>query len=171
MTSCATCGFDYDSLALSEIPATLRAFPGRFHALLAPVSDPAAARRPAPAVWSPLEYACHVRDVLLVQRDRTVRALVEEGPALPRMQRDERVALCHYSAQPVAQVLDQLGMAAVLLLLVFDDMAPAQWSRPLRYYGEADEERTVAWMARHTVHECLHHLGDIEAGLAALPSP
>jgi hypothetical protein len=30
--------------------------------------------RPQPHVWSPLEYGCHVRDMLLVQRERVLTA-------------------------------------------------------------------------------------------------
>jgi hypothetical protein len=36
--------------------------------------------RPEEGVWSALEYACHVRDVFLVQRDRLYTALVEDTP-------------------------------------------------------------------------------------------
>ena len=34
----------------------------------------------APDTWSALEYTCHLRDVMLVQRERVLRALVEECP-------------------------------------------------------------------------------------------
>ena len=34
--------------------------------------------RSAPDVWSPLEYACHVRDVLGVQRERMLRTQAED---------------------------------------------------------------------------------------------
>jgi len=128
-----------------------------------------AARRPAPGTWSALEYAAHLRDVLLVQRERAVRVLVEDGPSFPPMHRDERVALCRYSAQSVPEVLDQLAMAARLLALVFDGLDEAALTRPLRYNWPSPTVHDLAWMGRHTVHECRHHLLDVTEGLGPPP--
>ena len=49
-------------------------------------------RRPSPEQRSPIEYACHVRDVALMQRNRVYVALVEDEPSFKPMYRDERVA-------------------------------------------------------------------------------
>ncbi|MFI1154959.1 hypothetical protein [Streptomyces sp. NPDC020817] len=54
---------------------------------------PASASRPAPGIWSPLEYACHVRDVLLVQRERVLAARRSNTPVADPMGRDEHVAV------------------------------------------------------------------------------
>jgi hypothetical protein len=64
--------------------------------------------RPAPDVWSRLEYACHIRDVLLVQRERVL--MVRRGfddEALP-MGRDERVDHDGYNDQKPVDVALQL---------------------------------------------------------------
>jgi hypothetical protein len=127
-----------------------------------------ARRRPEAAVWSPLEYACHVRDVLLVQRDRVVLAQVEERPSAARMYRDERVELCGYSSQVVREALDQLSMAAGLCALVFDRLDDTAWSRPLVYNWPQPTERDLAWLGRHTVHEAHHHLHDVVGVLRRL---
>ena len=50
---------------------------------LAPLDDAAVRARPAPDVWSPLEYACHVRDVLR-RADRARRARAARGRARVR---------------------------------------------------------------------------------------
>ena len=42
--------------------------------------SPAVEARPAPGVWSPLEYACHVRDVFGVFDERLALALTEDHP-------------------------------------------------------------------------------------------
>jgi hypothetical protein len=84
-------------------------------------ADPAVvSRRPEPTVWSALEYACHVRDVLLVQRDRAVLAQVQESPGFARMYRDERVSICRYGAHAISEVLGQLAMAAERLRCAAD---------------------------------------------------
>lgn len=117
--------------------------------------------RPDPAVWSAIEYACHVRDVLLVQRDRAVLALVEESPSFARMYRDERVALCGYARQAMGDVLAHLAMAAELCAMVFEGLDEAGWSRPLVYNWPEAAELDLAWLGRHTLHEVEHHLQDI----------
>ena len=43
-------------------------------------ADPASRDRPAPDVWSPLEYACHVRDVHRVFAERVRLMLAEDDP-------------------------------------------------------------------------------------------
>ncbi len=99
-------------------------------------------------MWSALEYTCHVRDVLLVQRDRTVLALVETNPGFARMHRDERVGLARYDAHPPPQVADQLGVAAELCATVFEGLTADQWARPLIYNYPAPSPGTwPGWLA------------------------
>jgi hypothetical protein len=161
MDSCEQCGFAYASLTPSDIPSQIRAFPSRYSQALSDVPLPVARQRPEAGVWSALEYACHVRDVLLVQRDRAVLTLVELRPSFARMYRDERVELCHYARHEVAEVLAQLDMAAKLCAMVFDGLERESWSRPLIYNFPGPAERDLAWLGRHTVHEASHHLGDL----------
>jgi len=40
-------------------------------------------KRPSPGVWSPLEYACHVRDVFRLYDHRLQRMLLEDAPLFP----------------------------------------------------------------------------------------
>jgi DNA segregation ATPase FtsK/SpoIIIE, S-DNA-T family len=165
--SCPECGFGCDGLGPEAVPARLRALRSRFSAELAGADTAAAARRPEPAVWSALEYTCHVRDVLLVQRERAIAAQVEDNPSPPRMHRDERVALARYGAHPVPVVLDQLGMAAELCAVVFEALDEAGWARRLVYRWPEVTERDLSWVGRRTVHEGEHHLMDVRRVLAA----
>ncbi len=168
MTTCAECGFDAEATGTEAIGDALGAYPARYRAVLAGADPALIDRRPAPQVWSALEYTCHVRDVLVVQRERAVRALVEECPSFPRMHRDERVAWCRYGAQPADVVAGQLTMASELLVLVLDRLGPAEWAHPVRYHWPDEAVRDLAWMGRHTLHECHHHLFDLRAGLDEL---
>lgn len=161
MTSCGQCGFEYEALSPDSVAQTLRSVGARYRSELGHLPEDAARRRPSPPVWSVQEYACHVRDVLLVQRDRALLALVEDRPSFARMHREERVQLAHYEAHPIGTVAEHLEMAAALCALVFDGLPAVQWRRPLVYNFPAQTERDVLWLARHTVHECEHHLLDI----------
>jgi S-DNA-T family DNA segregation ATPase FtsK/SpoIIIE len=127
--------------------------------------------RPAPEVWSALEYTCHVRDVLLVQRDRVILALVEDSPSFPRMYRDERVVLAGYTEEVPEGVAGQLIVAADLAAKVFERLSDGQAQRPCIYNYPEPTERNVAWLGLHTVHEAEHHLGDVRWVLAQVNSP
>jgi hypothetical protein len=164
---CLQCGFVFGDLRADQIAGALRALPARYRLLLSDVEESVWRRRPEPEVWSALEYTCHVRDVLLVQRDRALLALVETRPSFPRMYREERVGLARYDAHPPAEVSDQLGMAAELCATVFERLTSEQQARPLIYNFPAAMERDVAWLGRHTVHEGEHHLGDTRQVLLA----
>jgi S-DNA-T family DNA segregation ATPase FtsK/SpoIIIE len=161
MDQCRECGFVYDGLPQAEVAGTLRTAAAGYRTALAEVPEPVLRQRPAAEVWSALEYTCHVRDVLLVQRDRTLLALVESGPSFAHMYRDERVALANYGAHPASAVAEQLLMAAELCATVFDGLAPEQWRRPLVYNFPEATARNLIWLGRNTVHEVEHHLGDI----------
>jgi hypothetical protein len=170
MTTCGECGYTYESVPTDKLAGRLRDMGPRYRAALERADPDAARRRPGPAVWSALEYACHMRDVLLVQRDRAVLALVEDNPGFARMYRDERVELCHYSSEPIEHVLDELDMSARLCALVFEGLGQSAWERRLVYHlpsADASGPVDVAWLGRHTVHEGEHHLMDVKAALTA----
>ncbi len=58
--TCPECGFEASAVTVDRIPAIVRDNATTWEAVL---TLPDAAVRPAPGIWSPLEYACHVRDV------------------------------------------------------------------------------------------------------------
>jgi len=167
MDSCAECGYVYDAVRPAEVPGRIRQVADEAAAACEGVEPEAAARRPAPTTWSVLEYACHIRDVFLVQRERAVLAQVEECPSVARMHRDERVSLCRYDAHPLPVVLQQLHVAAELCASVFAAMPAPAWSRRLIYNWPEPQERDLLWLGRHTVHEGEHHLLDVRRGLAS----
>jgi S-DNA-T family DNA segregation ATPase FtsK/SpoIIIE len=167
MAACAACGFDDDELARDAVANALTGLAHRFQALLSQAPDAdALRRRPRREVWSALEYACHARDVLLVQRERVYLALVEDRPSFARMYRDERARLARYHRQDPAAVAVQIGVAAELAAQAFGNLDEDQWRRPLVYNFPEADERDVAWLAAHTVHEMQHHLADFAAALA-----
>jgi hypothetical protein len=153
------CGFDYDSVGVADVPGRIGAAGPRYAAALSGVAE--LRRRPAPEVWSPLEYLCHVRDVLGVQRERVALALEVDNPVVTPMGRDERVVRDAYNAQDPAVVLAALNAAATELARDLAALTPAQWERTVVYNWPSPAPRTLLWVARHTIHEIEHHLGDV----------
>src|SRR5258708_17505737 len=88
---CDQCGFAYDENTATTAAAAIRAGAAQLTAILADSPAGLPARR-EPGRWSPLEYACHVRDMLLVQRERLLAARRPHPPACHPIGRDERVA-------------------------------------------------------------------------------
>jgi hypothetical protein len=124
-------------------------------------ADDVVRSRPAPDVWSVLEYGCHVRDVLLVQRERVLLARRVDCPSLPSMGRDERAGHDGYAEQSPVDVARQLTDAAGLFVNVLDRLAPDDWDRTVVYNFPEPTERSLRWVAVHTEHEVRHHRLDV----------
>ena len=167
--ACDICSFVYEEVPVGHVAGILRDLCSQLADLLTDARALAVLRnRPAPDVWSCIEYGCHVRDVLLIQRDRVILALVEDCPSFPRMYRDERADLTGYGEESVDDLVAELKMAANLIAKVFDRLSEAQTTRPCVYNFPEPSLRDVAWLGRHTVHESKHHLGDVHSVLARL---
>jgi DNA segregation ATPase FtsK/SpoIIIE, S-DNA-T family len=166
MERCEGCGFEYGELGSAEVGSRIRQLAAAHveeleSARLTSGSDRVLRSRPAPSVWSALEYACHVRDVLLAQRDRLILTLLEDMPSFSKMYRDERAKLLVYGEEPVDEVVAELIVAANLFAKTFEKLSPANLARVCVYNYPVPAERTVAWVGDHTVHEVSHHLGDV----------
>jgi len=163
MDRCDGCGFTYD-LAAAEVagPAIVA---GAERVAAALETGPAVADRRAPEVWSPLEYGCHLRDVLLVQRERVLLARWADVPSATPMGRDERVDLDGYAGQDPAAVARQLRDAAALMANVLARLDGEAWERRLVYNYPTRAERSLRWVAVHTRHEVVHHEGDVAGQL------
>ena len=155
---CEECGFVYDLDLAPTAGARIVDLAGRLSALLV---DPAVdvRQRPDRRVWSALEYGCHVRDVLLVQRERVLDARRVDAPSFRPMGRDERVDHDGYAEQDPRAVARQLSDAAAMFANVLDRLGP-DWDRTIIYNYPVRAERSLRWVAVHTAHECQHHLQD-----------
>lgn len=157
----------YDLGTPGEFAGRVRTAAEAYAELLLTTPDEALRRRPAPETWSPLEYACHVRDVLLVQRERVLAARRTDTPVAEPMGRDERVEHDAYADQAPVDVSRQLQDAAAMFAHTLDHLPPAAWDRTLVYTYPERAERPVRWLAAHTLHEVRHHFQDIARQLPA----
>jgi DinB superfamily len=163
---CADCGFAWGDIPVASFGPSLTSLRERYAERLA-AGEAELRRRPTPDVWSPLEYASHARDVLWAQRDRVYLTLVEVRPSFARMYREERVGLARYAEESPAQVRADLDVVFGQMLTALTGRSPEDWARRLIYNYPGPEEHDLAWLGRHTLHECEHHLVDIDRGLAA----
>jgi hypothetical protein len=163
--TCAECGFVHDLTPDPALPAAVGEYAAAYARLLSAEAPTALRRRSAPHVWSPLEYACHVRDVLLVQRERVLAALRRNTPVAEPMGREERVEHDGYARQLPQDVARQLRDAALMFAGVLHRLSPADWDRRLVYTYPEPEERSLRWVAAYTVHELRHHLWDMRRQL------
>ena len=68
--------------------------------------------RPAPGIWSPLEYACHVRDVHRLFAERVALMLAQDEPRFDNWDQDETAVASRYAEQDPATVDAELVEAA-----------------------------------------------------------
>lgn len=152
---CAECGFDpaYDVTRTGE---RLRATVPGYAAALA---RPDATERPAPTVWSPLEYAAHVRDVFRLFQQRLTLMLERDDPLFANWDQDETAVAERYWEQDPATVADELAQAAAASAAAFDQVRDDQWERTgRRSNGSAFTVRTLAV---YFLHDVEHHLADL----------
>jgi len=163
---CDGCGFEYD---LTLAPDAAERIVGGVATIAGLLGNTAVERlraRPQAETWSPLEYGCHVRDVLLVQRERVLAARRTTRPSFDPMGRDERVEHDGYAAQSPQDVARQLNDAARMFANVLDRLQPEDWERKVTYNYPVRLERSLGWVAVHTEHEVKHHLLDCQAQLS-----
>jgi len=166
---CGECGFVYGDLPRAEVSRSLAEMAAQYVARLSATSDEALRRRPSSLVWSPLEYAAHVRDVIEVQRERVMVAVLHDAPTFEPMAREERVTEWRYNEQDPAAVAQEIRRNAHDLRTVLDSLDDDGWGRIGIYNWPERVERDVTWIARHTVHEQVHHLFDINRSLQGQP--
>lgn len=161
MDHCDECGYVYTT-PCAQIPDTFGTFAASYAELLAENRDEDLRAHTREGVWSPLEYACHMRDVLRVQRERVQLAQAQDEPTFASMRREERVTEERYNEQSPRQVASEIASAADDLAATLRGLDNEGWSRTGIYSWPETAPRTVEWIGCHTIHECTHHIMDIE---------
>jgi hypothetical protein len=170
--ACEECGFDARTMTEGDLVAACGSFGRRFRAPLTrflPGEDGAAVvrARPAPEVWSALEYAAHTRDVLAFYRGRIDRVLAEERPVLEAVGFGHRPEEELYHELEPATVAEELAGEADALAAVLRELDPAGWARVGLSSDGSGAERTVRVLAERAVHDAHHHLLDVGRSLRA----
>ncbi len=165
--SCEECGFEWDALSASEITERLNAATVSF-VLVMETAGPPGLVRPSPDRWSVLEYAAHLRDVLLSIRERIITAAIIDQPTGTPIYRDDRVALGLYEGESLGVVADELATSSRLFVKNFQSLAPRFERREFFYSPAHPDKVTILWAGAQALHECEHHLNDVRENLALL---
>jgi len=153
---CPECGLDTRQVRPQDVAGLLLANAAAWPGVLAAAD---VRRRPSPHVWSPLEYACHVRDVYRLYDERLALMLAEDDPLYPNWDQDETAVAQRYGEQDPAVVAVELTAAAETLAGRFGEVSAQQWERPGRRSDGATF--SVATFARYLLHDPVHHLADV----------
>jgi DinB family protein len=155
---CSRCRFDWTD-GPTELIAALGSAAARFAEALTVAGE--ARVRPAPDVWSPLEYVAHTRDALAWYEDRIRRVLVEDCPQLNAYDWDAAAVERRYNDEEPSAALASLAARSYALGERLSALEPSAWHRLGR--GSDGGERSVLQLVRRAVHEVAHHVGDIRA--------
>jgi len=159
--TCPTCRLAYADLDVDRCLALVGESTTALAALLPTLGNERLRRRPRPEVWSAVEYACHVRDVLLTFAVRVHRGVVEDRPMLDPMYADWRVERFGYAATRLEVLLAELSASAQGFTKEVRAVPDDAWDRTV--VRRPEEERTVRWLVRQAAHECVHHLRDVQS--------
>lgn len=153
---CPECGFSGADLDPDRVGERLLA---AVEQLAGALDRQDVAERPDPDTWSPLEYACHVRDVCRIFTERLGLMLHEDGPEFANWDQDATAVEDDYNAQDPVVVRTELLAAAQQLAAAWSAVPPDAWHR---HGTRSDGARfTVLTLGRYLVHDPAHHAWDV----------
>jgi len=153
---CPECGFDTNSFTREQVAGMILANAAAWEGVLTGGGD--VGTRPVPDKWSPLEYGCHVRDVLRVYDQRLRLMLTEDDPHYPNWDQDATAVTECYGGQDPAAVAAGLAGQARILSARFSTVTGGQWHRTGTRSDGA--HFTIESFARYFIHDPIHHLYD-----------
>lgn len=157
---CPDCGYDATALPATAVADRIRE---DVEAWTRIALAPGAEQRPQPRVWSPLEYACHVRDVHEVFAGRVRLMLAQDDPAFPNWDQDATALERDYPATPPAVLVEGLRAAADDVAGLYDAVGAGPASAWERTGRRSDGSVfTLGSLARYHLHDLVHHRWDVE---------
>jgi hypothetical protein len=163
--TCVGCAFDASRYTRPELLRTLLALAPMWRMTTEPVDDESVfAARPAPEVWSALEYAAHSRDIVGAMGYLIHLALTRDDVVLPPAPAPDDLG--PPSLPPtLALAIAELDANVGRLTNECQGLAGDAWRRTITL---GDETTDVEGLVAHAVHDSVHHLRDVGRGLTAL---
>jgi hypothetical protein len=153
---CPDCLYDASTIDRADLPAHTRAAAAQLGDALA---RPDAATRPAPEVWSALEYGAHVRDVCRVFGARLALMRGTTDPSFPNWDQDETALSERYWEQDPATVSAELAEESARIAGDFATVGDAEWARSGRRSNGSTF--TVETLGLYFLHDLRHHVHDV----------
>jgi hypothetical protein len=153
---CDECGFR--PFEPSETAQRISDGTERWRAIL---DRPDVAGRPSEQVWSPLEYACHVRDMVRLLGERVKSMRDQEDPEFADWDGDAKaVELAYWAADP-GTTWEDFERTTRRTVAVLDSVPSEDWDRT----GHRSDgvEFTIASLGQYIGHEMEHHLHDVRS--------
>ena len=161
---CPECGFVAGGVPVEAVAGMVRDNAEQWTEILG--WDVSLDRRPAEDRWSALEYGCHVRDVFRLYAQRLQLMLTETDPLFANWDQDATAVAERYNEQDPERVAVELAEAGAALAAAFDGVTGPDWQRTGRRSDGA--AFTVASFARYMIHDPVHHVHDVLAGMGRL---
>lgn len=154
---CPECGFDPSTVTPATVPGTVLNMLPRWRAVLRRED---AAVRPNDHTWSPLEYACHVRDVFSLFDQRLNLMLAEDDARFANWDQDQAAIDGEYDSADPRAVADELEAEGTVIAETFARVVEDDWQRTgTRSNGSAF---TVLTFSQYFLHDVVHHLHDVD---------
>jgi hypothetical protein len=153
---CDECGFDSSAFDVAQLPDLIRENTRGWSRALG-TKDVGV--RPAPQIWSPLEYACHVRDVHVLFERRVQLMLEQDEPTFENWDQDATATESGYGDQDPGTVEVELIEAAAAAAGRYATVGADQWAR--RGTRSNGSVFTVESLGRYHLHDVAHHLYDV----------
>lgn len=154
--TCSQCGMDASSIPAADLASRVTTSTAPWSQVLTRCD---VRRRPGPATWSPLEYACHVRDGCVLFTQRITTMLTDDHPAFANWDQDGTAIEDRYAEQDPPVVAAALAGAAADLAAVCARVSSEQWE--LTGHRSDGSQFTVLSLGRYGLHDLAHHLWDV----------
>lgn len=154
--ACPECGFDAADVPGPRVAGWLREKAACWPAVC---ERPDAGDRPEEGVWSPLEYACHVRDVCRVFESRVNLMRSEMDPAFENWDQDSAAIADDYRTQEPLAVGVELMAAAGAAAAAFEAVGEGDWQRTGRRGNGS--RFTIETLGQYLLHDVIHHIHDV----------
>jgi hypothetical protein len=152
---CVECGFEAARIQRGELGRSFQAEAGCWATLLSETNVAKLRHRPSTVVWSALENAAHVRDVVSVFTDRILMALNESDPEFGWWDHETAVTAEDYNGQSPLAVAAAIASNVERLEGVLIGLDALSWQRAGT--RRVIERFSVEDLARFALHESRHH--------------
>ena len=162
---CPECGYDATGVTREQVAPIIRANAASWEQVLAR-SD--VRQRPTVDRWSPLEYACHVRDVFRIYDYRLGLILTSTTPRIPTGTKTRRPSPSATTSKSPPSSPPSSRPRPTRSPRDSPPCDDDQWSRT---GNRSDGARfTVDTFSQYLVHDVVHHIYDVRRVAAALPA-